>query len=121
MNREGIDWIRMDEVREDSVTLALNVLEGTAAPDGASITARVADHEAKEILGLIDGRSSMLPSGVEIGQLVISEIPGSRVSFQFIWNGMPADSVFLDWNDAKGLLEDAIAAMKARKRAKAFA
>ena len=121
MDREGLDWIRMENVRGKSVNFVLNSLPGTAAPDGAAISASVEDHFAKDLLARIEERDAGLPAGVECEQLMVSEVPGNRISFQFIWNGLPANSVILDWDDAKSLLADAIAAMRARRRAKAFA
>ena len=118
--KNGPDWIRIGEVRRRSVGLEIVSLPGSSAPDEARVSATLTKDFIRNLRRMVDERSAKLPGGVSEDRIRVSEIPGDRVSFQFNWNGMPADAVSMKRHEALDLLDGAMERMRAHRRARAF-
>ena len=118
--KNGPEWIETLSTSARSATMAIKEMPGIPA-DPMRPTAEVSNLFVESLRKMIDERDPMLPSGVEEGNLRVSEIPGGRVSFRFIWNGMPAGAIVMKWGEALEFLDGVLEGIEHCRLASAFA
>ena len=118
--KNGPEWIEIQSTGARSATMAIKDLPGIPA-DPMKPAAEVSDSFAESLRKMIDERDPVLPSGVEEGNLRVSEVPGDRISFRFIWNGMPAGAVVMKRGEALEFLDGVLKGIEHCRLASAFA
>lgn len=118
--KNGPEWIEILSTDARSATVAIRDLPGTPA-DPMKPTAEVSDLFAEILRNMIDKRDPVLPSGMEEGNLRVTEVPGDRISFRFIWNGMLAGAVAMKRGEALEFLDGVLEGIEHRRLASAFA